>query len=55
MSKIEVDKYITEQENSRDQIENPFPDIKNYIKIHTDNIPKLSGLKAFSLSGILRD
>ena len=55
MSKVEVDKYITEQENSRDPFENPLPDIKNYIKIHTDNMPRLNGPKAYALGGTLRD
>ncbi len=52
---MEINKYIHEVEHNRDPIENPIPDIKNYINIHVQNMPKLNGPKAYSLTGTLRD
>ena len=39
---------------SKDPIECP-PDIKNYINIHVQNMPKLTGMKAYALTGTLKD
>jgi hypothetical protein len=50
-----VSQYIQDVENNKEPIENPIPDIKNYINIHVQNMGKINGPKAFSLSGMLRD
>lgn len=55
MSKVQVSQYIHDVENNKKPIENPIPDIKNYINIHNQNMPKLSGPKAYSFIGTLRD
>ena len=55
MSKMQISQYIQEVENNKDPIDNPIPDIKNYINIHMQSMPKLNGPKAFSLTGTLRD
>ena len=55
MSKTPIKDYISETEASKDPIENPIPDIKSYFGIHVQNMPKVSGPKAFSLTGLLRE
>lgn len=55
MSKQTIQQYINEVEADKNPIENPFPDIKNYIDIHVLNMPKLTGPKAFSVTGTLRE
>lgn len=55
MSKLTISQYIQDVENNNDPIENPIPDIKNYINIHVQNMPKVNGPKSYSLNGILRD
>lgn len=55
MSKQPVQQYIAEVESNRDPIENPITDIKSYIQMHQLNQPKLTGPKAFSLTGTLRE
>eukprot|EP00347_Sterkiella_histriomuscorum_P008145 403346208 len=55
MSKQQIYQYIQEVENSKDPVEVPIPDINQYIKIYQEKMPKLSGPKAFSITGILQD
>lgn len=43
MAKQQVQQYISDVEMNKDLIENPFPDIKNYINIHLQNMPKITG------------
>ena len=42
-------------ELNKDPIENPILDIKNYINIHLQNMPKVTGQKGYSLTGTLRE
>lgn len=55
MAKMQIQQYISDVELNKDPIENPFPDIKNYINIHLQNMPKITGQKAYSLTGTLRE
>jgi hypothetical protein len=55
ISKQAVKDYITEVEASKEPLQNPIPDIKNYIDIHVANMPRVFGPKAYALTGILRD
>jgi hypothetical protein len=50
-----VQAFIQEVEANKDPIQNPIPDIKNYISHHVANMPKLNGLKAYALTGTLRE
>ena len=55
MSKQSVKDFITEVESSKEPIDNPIPDIKSYFTILDQSMPKMTGPKAFSLTGVLRD
>lgn len=56
MSKVPVQQYIHDVELNKDPIENTITDIKNYITIHQQNMPKLLGLKSVALTGaVLRE
>lgn len=54
-AKIAVQQYITDVEASREPIENPIPDIKNYIQIHQQHMPLVQGPKGYALTGTLRE
>jgi hypothetical protein len=41
MTKQPVQQFIAEVETSKEPIENPIPDIKNYINMHQSIMPKL--------------
>ena len=55
MSKQPVKDFIAEVESSKDPIENPIPDIKSYFSILDQSMPRMTGPKAYSLTGIIRD
>ncbi|CDW77476.1 UNKNOWN [Stylonychia lemnae] len=55
MSKQQVGQYIQDIENNKDPLELPIPDLKEYINMFQQNMPKINGMKAHSLTGILRD
>ena len=55
MSKQQVIQYIQEMEASKEPIELAIPDIKHYIQIYQEKMPKLTGLRAVSVNGILQD
>lgn len=54
-AKSPVQQYIAEIEASKEPVENPIQDIKNYIQIHKEHMPRVAGPKGFALFGTLRE